>query len=546
MIFKDIRNSNMFRVLLACVPILTFFFIFKEYSVNVPFIDDFTFFNFIPSLYGDSDFWLKVRLFFDQHNEHRILLDRIIALAIYFVKGNVDYQVMMLIGNFFLLGILVVYYKVFSKTKLSFKFFIPITFLIFNNQLWENSFWGMASVQNYGVILLVLILFYLINSNNRKYFYLSFIIAFMATYTSANGILGSIIASILLLLQKRIKDFWIFSFFALLLLGSYLFDYVSPITIDYSNGVGSKDVIIGFFSFLGAVSDVFRNNSSRYVFTTTFGFLAFTGIVFIFMASFFKSKLFYANKSLSQIELFLLGSILFILGTTIIVVISRVNFGQNSLLISRYRLYSILLFINLYYFALLNTKVSIKDRLIFPLLIITVFYNIVSNYQCYYNIVSLRKSLICALANDIMAKRNNPVQNGILVYQKPFFWFDNFLTNFQKPITNAPIWNKEYSLKKYSDNLFVIENNTETYLKENEDDGVYLLLQSSDNTYLLPTNQRRNSIKNLLKTGKLWANGFIGDFSGNQIDAGVYQMGVWIQRNNKGESFYLNDSLSIK
>ncbi len=546
MIFKDIRNSNMFRVLLACVPILTFFFIFKEYSVNVPFIDDFTFFNFIPSLYGDSDFWLKVRLFFDQHNEHRILLDRIIALAIYFVKGNVDYQVMMLIGNFFLLGILVVYYKVFSKTKLSFKFFIPITFLIFNNQLWENSFWGMASVQNYGVILLVLILFYLINSNNRKYFYLSFIIAFMATYTSANGILGSIIASILLLLQKRIKDFWIFSFFALLLLGSYLFDYVSPITINYSNGVGSKDVIIGFFSFLGAVFDVFRNNSSRYVFTTTFGFLAFTGIVFIFMASFFKSKLFYANKSLSQIELFLLGSILFILSTTIIVVISRVNFGQNSLLISRYRLYSILLFINLYYFALLNTKVSIKDRLIFPLLIITVFYNIVSNYQCYYNIVSLRKSLICALANDIMAKRNNPVQNGILVYQKPFFWFDNFLTNFQKPITNAPIWNKEYSLKKYSDNLFVIENNTETYLKENEDDGVYLLLQSSDNTYLLPTNQRRNSIKNLLKTGKLWANGFIGDFSGNQIDAGVYQMGVWIQRNNKGESFYLNDSLSIK
>lgn len=546
MIFKDIRNSNIFWVLLACVPILLFFFIFKEYAVNIPFLDDFTFFNFIPALYGDSHFWLKARFFFDQHNEHRILLDRIIVLAIYCVKGHLDYQLMMLVGNFFLLGILAVYYKVFSKTKLSFKFFVPLTFLIFHSQLWENSFWGMASIQNYGVILFVSILFYLISSNNRKYFYLSFIIAFMATYTSGNGIFASIIASILLLLQNKIKDFWIFSFFTLLLLGSYLFDYVSPQYIDYSKGVEPKDIIIGFFSFLGAVFDILRNYSSRYIVTTTFGLIAFIGIIYIFVTSIFKSKLFFTNKSLSQVELFLLGSILFILGTTMSVVISRVNFGQGSLLISRYRLYSILLFINLYYFVLLNTKVGVADRLILPMLIMTIFYNIVSNYQSYYDVVSLRKSRICALANDIMAKKNNPVQNGILVYQKPSFWFDNFLTYFQKPIRNTPVWNKEYSLKKYSDYLFVIENNTETYLKENKDDGVYLLLQSSENTYVLPTNQRRNSMESFLKTGKLWANGFIGDFTKKQVDAGVYQMGVWIQKDNKGECFYLNDSLSIK
>lgn len=532
--------------LLACIPLMFFFFIFNKYAVNIPFLDDFTFFSFIPTLYGNSDFWLKAHLFFDQHNEHRILLDRIIAIAIYFLKGHVDYRVMMLIGNLLLVGIVAVYYKAFAKINLSFKYFVPLSFLIFHTKLFENSFWGMAAIQNYGVILLVCILFYLISSNKRKYFYLSFFIAFLATYTSGNGFLGSIVASILLLLQNRIKDFKIFSVFTFLLLGSYLYGYVSPYSIHYFNGVGPKDILIGFFSFLGAIFDMLHDFPSRYKFTTIAGLLAFLGILFFFGTSLFKSRLFYPSKLLSHIELFLLGSILFILVTTATIVISRVNFGQNSLLISRYRLYSILLFINLYFAALIYLKEGIRHKIFLPLLVIAICYNLISNYQSYYDVVSLKKILICGLANDMMANKNNPIQNNILVYQKPPFWFDNFLLTFQKPIVKAPIWDKEYSLKKYSDFLFVVENNTETYLKENDDDGIYLLLQSKNSTNILPTNQRRNSIRNFLHTGQLWANGFIGDFSRRQVDAGNYQIGIWIQKGNKGKAFYLNNSLSIK
>ncbi len=539
------KPVTFFWYFVACLPIILFFYTFIKYAVNIPFLDDFTFFSFIPILYNNSNGFDKISVFFSQHNEHRILTDRIVALLIYVIKGDVDYEWMMMVGNSFLVGILVIYFKVFKQLHLNFKYFVSLSFLIFNTQIFENSFWGMASVQNYGVILFVLILFYLISSSKRKYFYFSFIIAFLATYTSGNGILGSIVASILLLLQNRIKDFLIFSVFSLFLLGSYFYGYISPSTINYFNGLTSKDILIGFFSFLGATLDIFRNYSIRYIFTTSAGFIAFLAIVLFFRTSIFRSKLFYPNKSLNQVELFLLGGILFILGTTVIVVISRVNFGQNSLLASRYRLYSILLFINLYFAALLYLKVGITNKIIFPILLIAICYNLINNYQSNYDVIALNKIRKCGLANDIMANKNKPIQNGILVYQKPPLWFDEFLTDFQKPIVKSPIWNKEYSVKS-SSFLFVIENSTESYLKQNQDDGVYLLLQSHDNTYILPTNQRRNSIKNFMQTGQLWTNGFICDFSRKQVDVGNYQLGIWIQKNNKGESFYLNDSLSIK
>ncbi|MEA5258846.1 hypothetical protein VB264_13700 [Arcicella aquatica] len=548
MIISPIKTKpiTFFWYFIACLPILLFFYTFIIYAVNIPFLDDFTFFSFIPILYNNSNGFNKISVFFSQHNEHRILTDRVVALLIYAIKGNVDYEWMMLVGNSFLVGILVIYFKVFQQLNLSFKYFVSLSFLIFNTQIFENSFWGMASVQNYGVILFVLILFYLISSSKRNYFYFSFIIAFLATYTSGNGILGSIVASILLLLQNRIKDCLIFSVFSLFLLGSYFYGYISPPTINYFNGVTSKDILIGFFSFLGAALDIFRNYSFRYIFTTSAGFIAFLGIGFFFRTSIFRSKLFYPNKALNQVELFILGSILFILVTTVIVVITRVNFGQNSLLASRYRLYSILLFINLYFAALFYLKVGITNKIIFPVLLIAICYNLISNYQSNYDVVALNKTRNCGLANDIMANINKPIQSGILVYQKSPLWFDEFLPQFQKPIANSPIWGEEYSLKKSTLFLFVIENSTESYLKKNQCDGVYLLLQSHDNTYILPTNQRRNSIKNFLQTGQLWTNGFIGDFTRKQILVGNYQLGIWMQKNNKGESFYLNDSLSIK
>ncbi|MBB6004554.1 hypothetical protein [Arcicella rosea] len=544
MIFKYIRNSNIFWVLSAFTPVIFFFSIFNEYAINIPFLDDFTFYSTISTFYGKSDFWTKIALFFAQHNEHRILLDRIVAIIIYFFEGHLDYRLMMLIGNLLLVGIVVVYFVIFFTLKLKFKYFVPIPFLVFHTQLFENSFWGMAAIQNYGVILLAYILFYLISTNKRLHFYLSFLVAFLAIYSSGNGVLCLIVTLILLLLQNRIKYFILFSIYTLILIGGYFYEYNSPSTKDYLDGIVVKDIIFGHFVFIGSIADIYNSSPLRYTFTAIVGLTLFIGALLIIFRLIIKSKLFSSTKSLNSTEIFLLGGVLFVFFTSIIVVVTRINYGMNSLLVSRYRLYSILFFINLYYYLLLYLNANVTNKLFYPLLLMAVCYNLISDFQSYNDVVSLNKARICGLANDIMAKKNDGLVGNILVYKKPPLWFDQSLSTFNKPINKAPIWEKDFSIHKFSDFLYSIENKTEDFTKKNY--NVYLIMQSDQKKYIFPTNQRRNSLKTFLKTGHLWTRGFIGNFTRRQIDVGSYQLGLLIKEESKGQTYYLNDSLLIK
>ena len=195
---------------LIALPIILYFYFLSEYSLNIPKWDDHALKAFILEFENANGFLAKFQTFFKQHNEHRIAFDRLITLIVFKIHGTIDYRWLMWVGNFTLIGTTFIFYKIFQKQKASLWFFVPVPFILFQLQLWENTFWGLAALQNFGIIFFIYGLIYLISSDKKTHFYLALIFVFFATYTSGNGITVFPICIVLLLLQRRFKETFIF------------------------------------------------------------------------------------------------------------------------------------------------------------------------------------------------------------------------------------------------------------------------------------------------------------------------------------------------
>lgn len=539
------KNAQLFKVLsllTVFIPILGYFLFLDKYAVNIPYLDDYTFFDFLPKLFSEISFGEKVELFFEQHNEHRIFLNRVFAFLIYWLNGNLDYRVMIFIGNIFLLGIVAIFYHYFLRLKYHLLYFIPVPFLFFQLQFWENSFWGMASIQNFGVIFILLIAIHFILSKKISLFYLSLCFVFLATYTSGNGILSIFVCGTLLLLQKRIKDFFIFCLWALLLIGTYFYHYQSPKYIHYFEGVDIIAIGQGFLLFIGSAFDLVSNMTSRIILITLVGaFLL--GLVIFFLVK-YLIKAWLINRQFEAIELFLLGCFLFVLGTAFIVAVTRVSFGLISLFVSRYKIYSVLLIVSLYFCLLLKADRYLLAKAIIPLIFLSILYNLWSNYRNYYITVHLQKQRICALINNLIVSGDKFDKLNSNIYQIPHLWFNEQLGSLKKPIIEAPKWQHSFYKTPYSEMLVFESADFEPRIEGKF--GVYLMLQSSKRVYIYPVSNHSSSMRKFLRTGDFWAKGFIGSLEYQFIDADTYQLGLWIQDGKLGKAYNLNDSIKIE
>ena len=172
------NKSTYFAWAIIALPIILYFYFLSEYSLNIPKWDDHALKAFILEFENANGFLAKFQTFFKQHNEHRIAFDRLITLIVFKTHGTIDYHWLMWVGNFTLIGTLFIFYKIFQKQKISLLFFVPIPLILFQLQLWENTFWGMAALQNFGIIFFILMLIYLISSEKKGHFYLALLFAF--------------------------------------------------------------------------------------------------------------------------------------------------------------------------------------------------------------------------------------------------------------------------------------------------------------------------------------------------------------------------------
>src|SRR4051812_9853370 len=82
------------------VPLLAYAWMVWKFAVDVPVLDDYdAALGFLNAFIGTSGFRAKAALILSQHNEHRIVLDRLVFLGQYLILGKIDFRISILIGN---------------------------------------------------------------------------------------------------------------------------------------------------------------------------------------------------------------------------------------------------------------------------------------------------------------------------------------------------------------------------------------------------------------------------------------------------------------
>ena len=542
-LLKSIILKNTLWGFLIFLPVALYFYFLSEYSINIPKWDDHALKAFILDFQNTKGFIPKLQTFFKQHNEHRIAFDRVFTLIVFWIHGSIEYRWLMWVGNFTLLGVLLIFYKIFQKQKHSIAFFVPIPLILFQLQIWENTFWGMAAMQNFGIIFFIFGLIYLISSQKRLYFYVAILFAFFVTYTSGNGVTAFPICLVLLILQRRFKDSIIFGGVAILLVFLYFYHYQMPANNPSMKGIGIGKVIFGFFSFLGSVFDLLPYSLGRIKFTIVLGAILFMISSLIAMYLVFNSKLLSKQRNLNQSELFILGSLMFLIGTALVVTYTRISYGEVGLLTSRYKIYSILLLITLYLALISKLDLTQIKWAVFPLILAAIGFNILVNYINFKEVINFRNQLISFAINWKLDPIQPLASKNIILHELPKLTTDSHLSEIQKPVESFPIWKEKLSKTKSSTGVLLQNFTLPTLFKK--DNSIFIIVQSKTRTYLMPAQLMNYPLNASLRTGKYWQNGFVSVLNNNEFENGKYRLGIWMQEGLQGRGFYLNDSLII-
>lgn len=314
-----------------------------------------TYLRFSPVPYWDMwDGYLGFFLNFDktnwisclwqQHNEHRIVLSRILFLADFIFFGG--YSVFLIIVNHLLtLAITIFFVYLLKKYQKSdpFLIFFTISCVFFWCQN-ENLTWAFQS-QFYLVLLLPLLAFYMLylaqSNGSSYYFFFACVLGILSVGTMTNGILVLPLMAVYLYItkfeKKRVYTLLTISFCT-------IFIFFHNHNLPTSHGADFKELIHQPFAlFLYTVT--YLGNPFCYILKTPY--IAPIAGVFILVCSAFAFYRAFLNTPKNTFSLFLLFYIFFIIGSAVITGSGRFILGSNQALSSRYTTTAIMAWVSL-------------------------------------------------------------------------------------------------------------------------------------------------------------------------------------------------------
>lgn len=339
---KSIRYVHAFFVSLAFLfLVLAIVGMFRNYT-PVPFWDMWD---------GYLDFYVKVSggdwsQWFAQHNEHRIVLSRILFyIDLHFFKGTL---VFLLVANFVLLTLFVLLMILISrdlelyKHYGSAKYLVLVCFILCFGYFWAqhaNLVWGFQS-QFIMAYLLPMASFYSLYKDATTlqrqplWFISSVILGLLSAGTMANGVIALPVLFILALTLRVSKLKLLIIFIsAVIVIGLYFHGYHS----NPEHGSLVKTLVnhpIEFFLYILT----YLGNPFYYVFFRSLGAAQFLGALFIFVSffTFFRCAVKQTDFKSKALLFALFASILYLAGTALGTAGGRALFGLHQAVSSRY------------------------------------------------------------------------------------------------------------------------------------------------------------------------------------------------------------------
>ena len=517
---------------------VVFWGVWANYAVNVPKWDDHPLKGFLANVEQKPSFFDKIGQFFLQHNEHRIVYDRLITWLDYTLFGKLSYVHLMAVGNLSLIGLLVIFGLVLGQSVTkpgwyptrrspvnwvdSLIYLPPVAFLLLNLSQWENMFWGMAAVQNFTVLFWVVWTIYLLSFT--RHFGAALLLAVVATLTSGNGILVWPVGLFLLLLQTvsrtsvTLKSVLIWVIGAIITISLYFLNYTKPPANPPIQST-ALELIKGWLAFNGSAAEAF---SVRPIVITCV-VLGGLSLVLVLGICLHILRNWLSRFPLSSLDYFFLGMAAFLVGTSLVVAWTRTGFGLPTLLTSRYKPYSLLLLALLYTYLVSELRQPAK---LWALRVGVAFSALLmaSSYLTYLGeTIGLRHYLLISQFNWSHPNNRGTVTvdsvSGRYLTLAPAFYDNSLPTIYgHTPTATVPI-----AMQKTPAG-YELSNETLPALGLG-DQAYYLLLRSAKRTYLFPVRQNQQSSRRaLFQPAHLFTSGFRASVSPSDLDADLYQL----------------------
>lgn len=522
---------------LLLVPVVVFWYVWATYAVNVPKWDDHALKFFLASLNAETSFSGKLYQFFRQHNEHRIVYDRLISWLDYHLSGKLNFTHLMAIGNLSLLGLLAIFSLVLRQATTGpdrtashqrpayglagMVYVPPVAFLLLNLSQWENMFWGMAALQNFTVIVWVFWVIYLLTFPRKVG--PALLLAIAATLTSGNGLLIWPVGFGILALQQltQYRPAWkpllVWTLIAGASIALYFLNYEKPAGNPPERG-SLAALVTGWFAFTGSAAEAIPTGSVIRNCVLLGGLL----LLSVLGAVVFISRKWLRRRTLTSPDYFFVGSAVFLVCTGILVAWTRTGFGINTLITSRYKFYSLLLLAVLYTYLVGQLPATGKKWGFFGGLLVSVIL-MVCSYRTYLDETIWWRQWMLTNQFNWSYTASHPEltldSNTVRLLENAPAFYDSVLPSLYQP-AGGPVKPFSSLQKKGTSFLFA---DTLTHTPAGPDAGTYILLRSDKRLYLLQTTPELN-LTWRAKAGlaPLYRKGFTGSVTEADLLPGVY------------------------
>lgn len=478
-------SNPVFGVLMA-VPLLLYAFVFRQYAVNVPKWDDHALKFFLLKFSEEQTLTGKIYQLFRQHNEHRIVLDRFVSWLDYTLFGKLNYVHLMTVGNLALAGLLFVFVRAIQKgtaDRAAGWLVLPLPWLLFNLSQWENMFWGMAALQNFAVVTLVMATIYVL-AFREQVGWLAIMLAILASCTSGNGLMVWPVGLLLLLVRQSFSGVIRWLIAGAIIIRLYFLGYAKPPGNPAPKG-SLFEMVQGWLAFNGSAFEAFPM-SQNFLICLLGGTLL---TVVTAGLALYQTIRYLRGSDRSPWTLFFGGSVAFLLGTGLIVAQSRVGFGLETLITSRYKVYSLTLMALLYCFFITHTALNRRQLVAASGLAFSVLLAFHSYSTFLDETIQLRKMLLTDQFNwtytdNTLTDQTDPTTRQ-LIDNAPAF-YDPCLNSLRQPVQTSAVVPPDTLFRTGQD--VVIRQDSFPPLGV-RDEGVYVLARSDRRTYLFPARQ---------------------------------------------------------
>ena len=546
---KNTRLATWLPALLCALPVFIYALVFSHIALNVNYVafDDILILGIIPG-FEDATWLERWQRLTDPFPEHRLIFSRSLVLLSYYLFGKVNLVILMVIGNLCWAGCAGVFYAVFRRLRLSLWYFVPIMWLWFSIHSFENMFWGVSSLCNFGLLLFAMLAFYFATHKPQQ-LWVALLCALAATYTYGNGIAVFPVIIFLLWITGRRRECLLTVGVTLLVGFAYFagFPQKTP-SLDFSDFQQLKEGLAGFFGFIGAIA-AFDASTTQLLplgLAVVAGISIVGGFLWLFHRNLPSLLQSLAGKpvNLSPAGQFALILMLFVAVTTFAVVYKRIPLGGfESLFKGRYRMYTALALVSLHLGALAWLAPLHRRRWAMAAVPLSILLNLTILYMNFAGAVNNRRTAVVQEFNA----RYNADWNGLDMFQMSQAHFENIRSYYQSADPLAEGWNPnaatdalpcagQYAL----DTLFLEQSALYAYAgrdffpaERDYTDGPYLLLKSASHVYAAAPDQNAVPLRTIFRRLIYFARGFGSSLYQDNVEPGRYKVYVLIRKGGK-------------